>query len=59
MDILQSADGQMLGCILNDSRSFSLSGEDSYGYGYGHYGHYGHYGTYGKYGAYASAQKRR
>ena len=59
VDILQSADGQMLGCILNDSRSSSLSGEDSYGYGYGHYGHYGHYGTYGKYGAYASAQKRR
>lgn len=59
VDILQSADGQMLGCILNDSRSSSLSGEDSYGYGYGHYGHYGHYGTYGKYGVYASAQKRR
>lgn len=59
--ILQSADGKLLGCVLNDSRTSILSEQSGYGYGYGYgygrYGHYGKYGRYGKYGAYDAARK--
>lgn len=47
---LQSGKAKLLGCVLNNVHSTTLSsgqGYGGYGYGYGRYGHYGHYGHYG------------
>lgn len=50
---LSSSRAKLIGCVLNNVRSSSLSDRGNYGYGYG----YGYYGKYGKYGKYGSASK--
>lgn len=45
---LESGKAKLLGCVLNNVYSTSLSSGKGYGYGgYGKYGHYGHYGANG------------
>ena len=51
---LDSGKARLLGCVLNNVYSTSLS--SGQGYGYGGYGKYGHYGHYGKYGANGSGK---
>ncbi|MBO4939124.1 MAG: polysaccharide biosynthesis tyrosine autokinase [Oscillospiraceae bacterium] len=49
---LDSGKAKLLGCVLNNVSSTSLSSGQGYGYGgYGKYGHYGHYGHYGAKGS--------
>ena len=48
---LDGGKAKLLGCVLNNVYSTTLSSGQGYGYGYG-YGRYGKYGKYGKYGHY-------
>ena len=49
---LDGGKAKLLGCVLNNVYSTSLSSGRGYGYGgYGKYGHYGHYGHYGSNGS--------
>lgn len=48
VEALDSGKAKLLGCVLNDATTTTLSIGGRYGYGYGYgYGKYGHYGNYG------------
>lgn len=49
---------RLLGCVLNNVYSTSISSGQGYGYGYGGYSRYGHYGHYGRYGHYGAAKSK-
>lgn len=51
---LKKGKAKLLGCVLNNEHTSSMSLGQGYGSGYGRYGHYGHYGKYGRYGRYGS-----
>lgn len=59
MQELQKQKINLLGYVINASRSSGKSGQGNYGSygGYGSYGKYGYYGKYGKYGGYGSYGK--
>lgn len=52
---LDSGRAKLLGCVVNNVFTSSLTSGQGYGYGggyrYGKYGRYGHYGHYGRYGS--------
>lgn len=65
VSILQKGKAELLGCVLNNEFTSSVSLGRGYGSSYGHYGHYGrygkygHYGRYGSYGAYGNGKSRK
>ena len=51
---LKKGKAKLLGCVLNNEYTTSVSLGRGYGSSYGHYGHYGKYGRYGRYGSYGA-----